>query len=193
MDIQAGRPTVSIAPTSEPITLLQAKKQCELSPSDTAHDDHLTLLIQAAREQWEHDTDSAVMSQTVYVHASSFGGELYLPLSPISSITSIQYYDSANTLQTLSSSIYSLNATEGEIELKYQQVWPSTAARWDAVKVTYVVGYATAAVVPAIAKQAMRLLIGHYFENRDMLMSDALTTMRAYENLVKRYMRSSYP
>lgn len=193
MIIQVTRPTVSVAPASEPITLLEAKKQCELSPTDTAHDDHLTLLIQAAREQWEHDTDSSVITQTLYVHADSFGDKMPLPRRPISSITSVQYYDSANALQTLSTDIYVLNPSSRDVELKYLQTWPVLVGRWDAVKVTYIAGYANAAAVPAIHKQAIRLLVGHYFENRDMLMSDAITGVRAYEALVHRFMRSSYP
>jgi hypothetical protein len=39
----------------------------------------------------------------------------------------------------------------------------------------------------------MLLLVGHYFENRDMLMSDAIQTMKPYEALVTRFMRSNYP
>ena len=191
--IQVTRPTVSVEPVIEPITLTEAKKQCELSLTDSAHDDQLTLLIQAAREQWEHDTDCSVISQTLYVHADCFGDKIPLPRRPISSITSIQYYDSANALQTLSSSIYTLNPSARCIELKYLQTWPDFVDRWDAVKVTYVAGYASASAVPAIHKQAMLLLVGHYFENRDMLMSDAITSVRAYESLVKKFMRSSYP
>jgi uncharacterized phiE125 gp8 family phage protein len=193
MPIELTRPTIVTGPTIEPLTLAEAKKQCELSSSDTAHDDHLSLLIQAAREQWEHDTDSCCMTQTLYVNANRFSEEIELPTRPITSITSIQYYDDNNTLQTVSASVYSLNPSEREIELQYQQTWPTTTDRWDAVKITYVAGYANVASVPAIHKAAMRLLVGHYFENRDMLMSDAMQTMRAYEALVNKFMRSSYP
>ena len=151
------------------------------------------MLIQAAREQWEHDTDSCCLTQTLYVHAEEFEDEIELPKRPISSISSIQYYDLTNTLQTLSSSVYSLNPSEREVERKWMQIWPPTIDRWDAIKITYVAGYASAALVPAIHKQAIRLLISHYFENRDMIMSDALTSVRAYECLVTKFMRASYP
>ena len=187
------RATILTGPTQEPITLAEAKKQCELSPSDTAHDDHLRELITAAREQWEHDTDSCCLAQTLYVHTDEFDDEICLPKRPITSITSIQYYDLTNTLQTLASSVYSLNPTERELEIAYLQVWPPTIDRWDAVKITYVAGYATPADVPSIHKSAIKLLIGHYFENRDMMMSEALQSMKAYESLVMRYMRSCYP
>ena len=191
---QVSRATLVTGPTSEPVTLLEAKKQCELSPSDTAHDDHLTLLIAAAREQWEHDTDSACLTQTWSVTADCFSDdEIYLPKRPIASITHLKYYDSNNTQQTLATTYYSLDPACRAVRLKYLQTWPVTLVRWDAVTITYVAGYASAALVPSIHKQAMRLLIGKYFENRDLLSNDLIYTDRAYEALVHRFMRSNYP
>lgn len=187
------RPTVVTAPSLEPVTLIQAKKQLEISASDTTHDDQISLLIQAAREQWEHDTDSAVLTQTLRVYADAFGDEFYLPRRPIQSITTLKYYDTLNAQQTLASSVYSLNAAARTIQLKYQQVWPSSLARWDAIEITYVAGYTSVALVPAIVKQAMLLLVGKYFENRDLLNNDLIYKDSAYENLVSRYQRATYP
>ena len=193
-ETEVSRATLVTGPASEPLTLLEAKKQCELNPSDTAHDDHLTLLIQAAREQWEHDTDSASITQTWRVTIEGFtDDEIYLPKRPLQSITSITYYDSANAQQTLSTDYYSLDAASGAVRLKYDQVWPGTASRWDAATITYVAGYTSASTVPAIQKAAMRLLVGKYFENRDLLVNDGMYTDRAYEALVHKFMRSSYP
>lgn len=191
--MQVSRAALVTAPVSEPITLAEARKQLELSASDTNHDDHLTLLIQAAREQWEHDTDSACLTQTWKVNLPSFCGSVIdLPKRPIQS-AAVTYYDSGNVSQTLSTSIYTLNANERKIHLTSLQSWPVTYERWDAVTVTYVCGYMSAALVPAFHKQAMRLLISHYFENRDMLMSESLQSMPAYEALVNRCLRSTYP
>lgn len=194
MSIEVSRATLVTGPTTEPVTLAEARKQLELSPSDTAHDDHLALLIQAAREQWEHDTDSACLTQTWRVNTCEWDAyTIPLPKRPVQSITSITYYDTANVSQTLSTDIYSLDAASRAVKLKYRQVWPAIADRWDAITITYVAGYTSVANVPAIHKQAMRLLISHYFENRDMLMSAALQSMPAYEALVSRFLRTSYP
>ena len=194
MENEVSRATLVTAPASEPITLTQAKKQLEISTSDTTHDDHITLLIQTAREQWEHDTDSACLTQTWSVNLEMVrDDEIYLPKRPVQSITSITYYDGDNTQQTLSTSIYGLDAASRAVRLKYLQVWPTMVERWDAMTVTYVCGYTSSSLVPAAAKQAMLLLVGHYFENRDMLMSDAMLSLPTYEALVRRFMRSSYP
>lgn len=194
MEIEVSRATLVTGPATEPITLAQAKKQLELSPSDTAHDDHLSLLIQTAREQWELDTDSVCLTQTWSVTVEGFcDDEIYLPKRPVQSITSITYYDVGNSQQTLSTSVYSLDAACRAVRLKYMQIWPPVAYRWDAATITYVCGYTSTSLVPAAAKQAMLLLVGHYFENRDMVMGEALQTMPTYEALVRRFMRSSYP
>lgn len=187
-----SKATLVTAPASEPVTATEAKKQLELG-SGSDHDDQLTLLIEAARQQWEHDTDSALMAQTWRVYFDSFGCGLQLPKAPVQSITSVKYYDLDNSQQTLSTSVYSTDLASGRIVLAYDQSWPSYVSRWDAIEVDYAIGVADAADVPAIAKQAILLLIGHYFENRDMVMSEAMQSLRPYEALVRRYMRSSYP
>jgi uncharacterized phiE125 gp8 family phage protein len=190
---EVSRPTVVTAPASEPITSAEAKRQLFIATSDTTHDDDITRTIQVAREQWEHDTDSAVYTQTLSVKLEGFGCEaIYLPSRPIQSITSIAYYDSGDDLQTLSTDVYSLDAGNRAVRLKVDQSWPATSGRWDAITITYVAGYSSVALVPAVAKQAMLLLVGYYFDaNRGD--NDRPNDLAAYEKLVKRFMRSTYP
>lgn len=179
-------------PSVEPLTLDQVKKQLEISVSDTTHDIQLASMIQEAREQWEHDTDSVTCYQTLRIKVSDFYDAFELPKGPVQSVTSLQYYDGNNNLQTYSAANYSLH--KDEIRLGYQVTLPAWSARWDAWAVTYRSGYSQdASLVPAIAKRAMLLLVANYFENRDMLMSEAMQSQKAYEMLVRRFMRSSYP
>lgn len=190
---EVSRATLVTPPASEPVSLAEARKQLELPTDDTTHSDHLTLLIQAAREQWEHDTDSCCLTQTWRLYLPYFCGSVIdLPKRPIQSV-SITYYDSGDVSQTLATSVYALDTDNRKIRLKSLQTWPTTYERFDAVTITFVAGYTSAALVPAIHKQAMRLLIGHYFESRDMIMSESLQSMPAYEALVGRFLRSSYP
>jgi len=192
-ETETSRAMLVTPPVSEPITLAEAKKQLELATTDTAHDAHLSLLIQAAREQWEADTDSAVLTQTWKVTAEEFDDdEIYLPKRPVQSITHIKYYDSGNVQQTLSTNIYDLDPACRAVRLKNLEVWPSVYDRWDAIVITYVAGYSAQYNVPAIAKQAMLLLIGYYFDaNRGE--NDRSNDQRAYEALVAKFMRSNYP
>lgn len=188
-----SRATVVTGPTLEPVTLSEAKTQLFLAQSDTSQDAELVRRIQAAREQWEHDTDSVLLTQTLSATSERFcGRKIVLSGRPIASVTHIKYYDASNAQQTLSGSLYSLDIQSRTIHLNWDASWPTTYDRWDAVLVTYVAGTASVAAVPAIAKQAMLLLIAYYhFGNRGD--NDRPNDQRAYENLVKRYMRSTYP
>lgn len=179
-------------PTAEPLTLAEAKKQLEIASSDDTHDTHLSQAIKEAREQWEYDTDSACCFQTWKLRVQSLTDRMALPKRPVSSITSIQYYDGNNTLQTLSSALYQLHINE--FRLAYQATLPATSDRWDAWTITYKIGYSQdGTTVPAIAKRAMLLLVGYYFENRDMIVNDIIYNRSAYEALVMRFARSNYP
>lgn len=184
-------PIVVTGPTFEPVTLAQARKQVELAESERAHDEHLTLLIQSAREQLETDADIVLGQKTVKVYDEDFDNPIRLQLKPVQSISSIKYYDTLNNQQTLPTTYYDFNQPHRRIELKYNQSWPATVGiRYDAVEITYVAGYSSQALIPALAKQACLLLIGNWFEGRDMLKeSDAKT----YDRIVTRLMRSTYP
>lgn len=188
-----SRPTTTVLPTQEPLTLNEVKLHVNVAESDATYDSELVRAIQTAREQWEHDTDTRLMTQTVTVNFEQFVGQIVeLPLRPIQSVTSVVYYDGNDVEQTLSTDVYDVDLKSRSLRLRTNQSWPTLAVRWDAITVTYLVGYATQQLVPAIAKQAMLLLCGYYFEgNRGD--NDRPNDMRAYEALVTRFMRSTYP
>lgn len=180
-------------PSVEPLALTDAKKHLEIADSSSDHDDHIRWLIEAARQQWEHDTHSATIEQQWELTTDQLK-EMRFSLRPVKEIESVVYFDSSNAQQTLASSVYQLDKSENAMRLAVNQDWPAVYERWDAVTVTLKVGnYALASAVPAIVKQAMLLLIGHYFEDRGEPMSEAMRNMKSYEMLVRRFMRYSYP
>jgi uncharacterized phiE125 gp8 family phage protein len=186
-------PQVITAPTAEPLTLAEAKKQLELAASDTTHDEHLSNLIQSAREEWENDTEMICCTQTLRIKVDRMFDEFKLPHRPVQSVTSLVYFDSNNATATLATSVWDFDTARKLIRLKYNQDWPTWTPRYDAWTITYVCGYSDdGALVPAIAKQAMLLLVGYYFDaNRGE--NDKANDKRAYEMLVNKFMRSSYP
>lgn len=179
-------------PTAEPLTLAEAKKHLEIAATDDSHDVHLQEAIADARQQWEQDTDSVLCFQTWRLRVNGLPDRLALPKRPIHSITTIKYYDGNNTLQTLAGSYYQLHINE--IRHAYQVTLPATASRWDSWEITYKCGYSQdQTLVPPIAKRALLLLVGYYFENRDMLVADGTYSRGPYEALVTKFMRSNYP
>lgn len=189
---QVPKPRITVAPSVEPLSLNEAKKQVNFPSDDSTHDAEFASIIEAARQQWENDTGEHLVQQTWELKLP-YLCEFCFPHRPVTSITSIQYYDSGNTTQTLSTDVYELDLSRSAVRLKYLEDWPTTSDRWDASTVTYVLGsHSASSTVPAVAKRAMLLLVGYYFDaNRGE--NDRPNDLAAYERLVARYMRSSYP
>jgi uncharacterized phiE125 gp8 family phage protein len=187
-----ARAEVVTGPAEEPLTLAEVRAHVELASGDTNHDTELTRAIEDARQQWERDTSRHYITRTMRLRLNRFD-EFMFPHKPVSAVSSITYYDDANSSQTLSSSVYQLDTANNRLRLAYDQEWPTTVDRWDAVTVNYTLGeHADSTTVPAIAKRAMLLLVGYYFRgNRGD--DDRANDLRAYEALVAKYMRSTYP
>lgn len=186
------RSVVVTPPVTEPLTIHEVKRHVEIASSDTAHDATLSQYIQAAREQWERDTSQALIGRTLRLVMGYIDDGLRFPERPVTAITSIRFYP-LDTIETLSSSIYQLDTATSTLRLAYNQVWPSWADRWDAWEINYTAGQHTDSTsVPSIDKQAMLLYVGYLFRgNRGD--DDRPNDLRAYEALVARHMRSTYP
>jgi uncharacterized phiE125 gp8 family phage protein len=185
-----NRSIAEVAPASEPLSLAEAKKQLEIPEADATHDSHVTRIISAARQQWERDTQRSTVSRTYVENLSDWPTvDWRFYHQPIVSVTSVKYYDTANSQQTLSSSVYSLDAPNRRLVLAVDQDWPLHETRWDAIEITYVAGQSS---VDAIAKQGMLLLVDLYFELR-LDTKEKQATERAYHNLMLSYCRGSYP
>lgn len=191
--VQTPRPMVTIEPTTEPVTIVEARMALNLAADDTTHDVKINQKIISAREQFERDTGTYFIKRTMTLTLPSLYA-LQFPHGPINSITSITYYDSVNVSQTLSSSVYQLDAARNVLRLGYSQDWPTMTDRWDAATITYVLGsHDDSTTVPGYAKSAMLLLICNEIEAPDMMGPSHTQTQVAYERLVAKYMRSTYP
>lgn len=186
------RATVTTPPSKEPIALSEARAHVELGANNVDHDSILLLHIAAARQQWERDTGKCLITRSMQLKMPSIWDGFEFSDSPVTAITSIRYYP-VDTIATLSTDIYELDASTSTLRLKYNQVWPSWADRWDAWEINFTAGqHADSSTVPAIDKQAMLLYVGYLFRgNRGD--DDRPNDLRAYELLVARHMRSSYP
>lgn len=193
------RVAIVAAPASEPITTAEARAHCDIPSGDTSHDTYLDSLITAARQKWERDTDAVVMSSTAVEKLDEWPDKPYVELTkrPVQSVTSVTYLDLNGNSQTLSSSRYSLDLYRPTpaIALAYNELWPN-ALDWNgSITITYVVGYANAAAVPKLWKQAMLMLIGHWFENRSAVMAGSIPNEVpiSYERIAMNFRRCTYP
>jgi uncharacterized phiE125 gp8 family phage protein len=146
-----------------------------LKRSCICEDALIDTLIRAARQHVETFTRRALLTQTWDWKLDSFPYRAFaLPMAGVTSITSISYVDTAGATQTWSSALYASDlptgprSQRGRIEPAYGESFPSTRSQMNAVTVRFVAGYGTtAASVPEGIKAAMKLLIGHWFQNRE--------------------------
>jgi len=105
-----------------------------------------------------------------------------VPLKTTGGITHVKYLNTAGVQQTLAGTDYVV-AARGEAALivpAYGKSWPSTRDWLDAsgnypVEVRFIAGYGTKGTdVPETFRQAMLLLIGHWYENREEVSEAAL-------------------
>ena len=177
-------------PATEPLSLSEAKKHLTIADAYATHDTHVNSLIVAARELWEHDTQSVTVQRTITENLSDWPtSDWRFYYRPVTAVSSVTYYDAGNDSQTLASSVYSLDAPNRRLVLAVDQEWPSIETRWDAIAIAYTAG---PAIIPEIAKQAMKLQLSMMFGD-DMAAKEYGNWQSAYHNLVARYQRSSYP
>lgn len=96
---------------------------------------------------------------------------LELPMGQLAAstpIVSFNYTDSSGNVVALAASNYDVDSVSapGRIRLAYGKSWPTTLGRWDAVKVQYKVGWATAGEVPEVLRHAVKLHLSQMYEHR---------------------------
>lgn len=160
--------------STEPVTLSEVKTYLRI---DHDHEDDLIsdIIIPSVRQFCEQQTRRAFIQQTWTKTLPDFpcGRRIYLDRPPLSSVTSVTYYDEDGASQTLASSRYAVNTDNepGFIQLDSNQSWPVVDDdSQPGVTITYVAGYGSAASdVPAALKQAQLYIINHWWRNRDMV------------------------
>lgn len=134
----------------------------------TDDDAYLTGLVAAAQAHFEGPNTVYRSAFTPQTWRDSFQDLLCLRLvlQPVSSIVSVTYFDADNVEQTINAGSYYLARMQsGERVMFLDSVPPVTLAnRADPVRVTYQVGYET---VPDSVVHAVKLLVGHWFNNRE--------------------------
>lgn len=194
----AGATKLITGPATEPVTLDEAKQHLRVDHDD--EDELIAELIVAARMHVENVTWRALVTQTwecafpAWPRPEGSRGRLELPYAPLQSVTSVKYTDSDAVTTTVASTVYEVDtyATPGVVVPKAGQSWPSfTPSAINAVTVRYVCGYGTAAAVPGLLKAAIKLLVGHWYENREATVVAAGTVATvlplAVESIVNQY------
>lgn len=179
------------AASGQPVNVQSVKTHCRI---DSDYEDaYISGLIDAATAYFQNTTNRQLLNATYKLKLGSWPKDsvIRLPYAPLSSVTSIQYYDSAGDLQTWASDNYIVDtgSEPGKVTLTPTATVPTLESRSDALQVTYVVGYGSAATaVPELIKQALRLLVGHWYEHREAVTFGAMADVpMGADNIINQY------
>ncbi len=167
------------APAAEPVSLTEAKAHLRVDAAD--EDALITSLIVAVRQYVEQFTRRALVTQTWDMVLDCFptagGRPILVPKPPLRSVGSVKYIDADGVEATWDSAKYRVDAKSqpGRITPAWGEVWPTARFVTNAVTVQFDAGYGAASAVPTSIKQAMLLLVGHWFEHRESVVIGAPT------------------
>lgn len=156
-------------PLNEPVTLEEAK--LHLRVDGVEEDSLISALIFATWEFCENFTGRSLAVQTFELVTGPFlikYGSIKLPMPPLVEVLFFKYLNEQNEEVTLeeNSGFYVVKDMEPALLCPNPETgWPEDCAlRPDAVRIRFKAGYAD---LPKSIRQAMLLLIGHFYENRE--------------------------
>lgn len=170
------------------ISLDEAKAQLKLDASFVLEDSLIQGYIDAAVIDCENYTNTSLFTTTFNIEFSEWVNAFAIPISPVNSITSIKYIDTADDEQTLPSAtdLYRLLPNDKfckQIYFTDFENLPALADTQNAVTVEITAGY-TAATLPRAIKQAILLRLTNFYENRN----DTVEALpKASTNLLRNY------
>lgn len=160
-------------PVVEPVSLAEAKAHCRID-SD-ADDFYIVSLITAAREWAEAYMDEALIHQQLVMRLDGFPAEIELPRPPMANsgtatAVSVTFTsDQSGATAALSSSTYRVDrdTKPGVIRNTYGGAWPGHLTDYNSITVTWWAGRGdSGGSVPQGVRNAILMLVGHFFERR---------------------------
>lgn len=152
------------------VTLAECKAQMDITYAD---DDALIQGILdaaiAALDGCDGMVGKAIATQGYTWTQARVAGSTRLdfPVLPFLAVVSIEYYNSDNALTTASLDDFTVLGGEDFGYIEPKNAWPQMYDRDDALKIVFQSGYGVASAVPANLKQACKMLVSHWYENRE--------------------------
>ena len=172
-----GKLVLKTGPATTAISLAEAKAFLRVDSDYDDDNSYITSLIGVATNVVEQFTRRRLITQTYNIYYDEFPPYMDLQVGNVASVTHVKYYDTNNTLQTLDTSEYDVDirVKPGRIYQAEDGNFPDTYERANSVEVEFVVGSAASDVEDAI-KQAMYIVIGRYYENRQDVVTGTIAS-----------------
>jgi len=197
---------VVVPPAVEPVSLAEMKTHLRIDITDD--DSLISTLITAARDYIERVTRRTMIYTGYKLLLDTFPGwSVHLPRLPVldqsagveflTATPLVQYYNLQGVLTTLTA------GTDYELDLYHNPprlvlppmvYWPWTQlGKTNAVQISFVAGYsADASLVPPLLKNAIKLLVSHWYNNREAVGSVGDEIALAIESICKIYSAGDY-
>ena len=172
-----GKLILKTGPTSTAISLAEAKAFLRVDSDYDDDDTYITSLIDVGTQVVEEFTRRRLITQTYNIFYDEFPPYIDLQVGEVASVTHVKYYDTDNSLQTLAASNYDVDTKvrPGRIYESENGDFPNTYERPNAVEVEFIVG-GTASDVPAPIVQAIYIIVGRYYENRQDVVTGTIAS-----------------
>lgn len=192
--------------TSEPILIGEAKQYCRVDTTDE-DDLIRALIVAARRHVEKEtglalktQTWAAVYDRWPDQQGQGFGGPWWdgtrqvpislitstttieIPKRPFQAITHIKLRDAYGNLNTVNASVYftEISDMRGRVNRVLGQVWPTIIlANSGAIEITFTAGFDAApyAGVPDDIKTAVKILVKHWFDNREPVVAGSVSSV----------------
>jgi uncharacterized phiE125 gp8 family phage protein len=160
---------VATGPASEPLTDTEAiyhlKSQGLTFDADETAE--LQSLLKAAITMAENFTRRKFITQELVGYVDDWIVNMTLGVGPVTAIASVKYIDTAGAEQTLATTEYKTDIISQNPRIYLHGTLPDLQDdAFNRVRVYFSAGYANAAAVPEDIKSAIKLILGHLWENR---------------------------
>jgi uncharacterized phiE125 gp8 family phage protein len=181
-------------PAAEPVTLAEAKAHLRVDSDE--EDALIGALIVAARSFVERSLGAALITQgwSYFLDFWPHSSCVTLPIAPVQSIGAVTLHDNAGGTVMLDAGDYAVDLVSQPARLVLKGAAPPIVTRaLNAFEIAFTAGYGDEPDdVPAPLKQALLLLVAHWFERREPVALDAtaLEVPLTVASLLMSYRRS---
>lgn len=189
------RVRVTVPPVGQPVALADLKMALRVDHDD--EDVELARLIGAAVAQIDgpDGIGVAMMAQTwrLVLDGWPASGVIDLPGWPVGAVTEIAYDPADGSAAVLDPGAYRVVSGMDPVlvERVAGQAWPVLRSGSGSVRVTYTLGAALAADVPADLVQAVMHIAGHYYRHREAVVTGTIANVlpMSAASILARYRR----
>lgn len=182
---------VQTGPAAEPVTRAEAKVHAKIDTND--EDTYVDGLVSSARQLVEELTGRVLITQTwtatlddwpsanpmhdwwngvreLPITTALSADRVQIPKAPFRTVSKVELIDEDNTATEIATTVWysGVKHGTGELMLRRGQVWPATLRDFGGIRITFTVGYgANPSDVPFALRQAVMMLVAHWYETRE--------------------------